>query len=281
MSELYRSIRLVGLTLDRLRLSLVPSGIATKRRGGSRALLGARCPVSPKARVWIEESLVWLCGEFGVAALAGEVLLPEPTIAAPTTAGPDVVALVMRLCDRMGAPGSAIDVEVIPSDDIADLHEHLPIESRQSGPAGHYRRNGARFVVAVSERQLRDVVSLTATVAHELAHVRLLGEERIEATQFDQEQLTDLATVFFGLGVFAANAAFESARDERGWKTSHLGYLGERLYGYALAYYSMLRDEARPAWASHLDTNPRAYMAQGLRYLRGRDVGLLGESSRR
>jgi hypothetical protein len=29
------------------------------------------------------------------------------------------------------------------------------------------------------------------------------------------------------------------------------------MYGYALARYARLRGEARPAWAAHLDTNPR------------------------
>jgi hypothetical protein len=42
-------------------------------------------------------------------------------------------------------------------------------------------------------------------------------------------------TVFFGLGVFAANA----------W----------------------LREDLPPRWAWHLDTNPRSYLRRSLRYL--------------
>jgi hypothetical protein len=89
----------------------------------------------------------------------------------------------------------------------------------------------------------------------------------VNTTQPDQEQLTDLSTVFFGLGVFTANAAFDYSQDHRGWQTSQLGYLGERLFGYALAYYAWLRTEETPAWTNQLDTNPAAYMRQGLRYL--------------
>ncbi|GAA4473494.1 hypothetical protein [Phytohabitans houttuyneae] len=40
------------------------------------------------------------------------------------------------------------------------------------------------------------------------------------------------------------------------------------MYGYALARYAWLRGETDPAWSRYLDTNPRAYLKRGLRYLR-------------
>ena len=40
------------------------------------------------------------------------------------------------------------------------------------------------------------------------------------------------------------------------------------MFGYGLACYAVLRGEPDPAWAKYLDTNPRAYMRNGLRYLR-------------
>jgi hypothetical protein len=39
------------------------------------------------------------------------------------------------------------------------------------------------------------------------------------------------------------------------------------MYGYALARYAWLRGETSPAWAAHLDTNPRTYLKDGLRFL--------------
>jgi hypothetical protein len=56
-------------------------------------------------------------------------------------------------------------------------------------------------------------------VAHELARVRLLGEQRINTDCGDQEQLTDLATVFFGLGIFTADAAFDYSQNQFGLQT--------------------------------------------------------------
>jgi hypothetical protein len=110
-------------------------------------------------------------------------------------------------------------------------------------------------------------VALVATIAHELGHERLLGESRIDASRRDGEPLTDLFSVFFGFGIFSANAAFEFRSSDRSYQTSKLGYLTEAMYGYALARYAWLRGETSPAWAAHLDTNPRTYLKDGLRFL--------------
>lgn len=104
--------------------------------------------------------------------------------------------------------------------------------------------------------------------SHELAHVRLLGEERISRDRADQEPLTDLLTVFFGLGIFAANAARDFSQSSSGWQAQRLGYLTEQMFGYGLGCWATLRAESDPPWAKYLGTNPRTYMKHGLRYLR-------------
>jgi hypothetical protein len=115
-------------------------------------------------------------------------------------------------------------------------------------------------------------MALVATIAHELGHVLLLADGRISASERpDHEPLTDLLTVYFGLGIFSANSAFDHFHEARGrhsyTSTSRLGYLTEPMYGYALARYAWLRGEADPDWADHLDTNPRSFLKRGLRYL--------------
>jgi len=180
----------------------------------------------------------------------------------------DLQVALRRLCARMSVAHDSIRVDLSNDPDISDLGTRVPIASQFSGAAGHFQQDGGVFVVAIRRRQLHHPVALTATLAHELAHVRLLGEQRVDPDREDQEQLTDLATVFFGLGIFTANAAFDFSQSQFGWQTSQLGYLGEVLFGYALAYYAHLRGEEDPAWARALDTNPRSYMRKGLRFLR-------------
>ena len=74
------------------------------------------------------------------------------------------------------------------------------VEDPAEGASGHYIKRRDKFVISLESSQLTDPMSLVATVAHELGHVRLLGEARIHGGFEDHEPLTDLLTVFFGLG---------------------------------------------------------------------------------
>jgi hypothetical protein len=149
----------------------------------------------------------------------------------------------------------------------------------------NYIRNG-RPVIGLDTREASDPAYLTAIIAHELCHVRLLGEGRVTATRKDHERLTDLLTVYLGFGVFTANAAFSFGKAARSWSIqpqgdldertlnaarndgySRLGYLTEQEFGYAMACRCWLRHETEPAWISHLDPGPRTYLKQGLTYL--------------
>ncbi|HEX5289618.1 MAG TPA: hypothetical protein VFX25_12165 [Streptosporangiaceae bacterium] len=77
------------------------------------------------------------------------------------------------------------------------------------------------------------------------------------------------------MGIFTANAAFDftagrgSGARTGGWSSSRTGYLTEQMFGYGLACLAVQRGEREPAWARHLDTNPRVYTRHGLRYRRG------------
>jgi hypothetical protein len=108
------------------------------------------------------------------------------------------------------------------------------------------------------------------TMAHELAHQRLLGEGRADANAFDNELLTDLTAVFHGFGIFLANNVRKSTGQLLRWPGTDLyrpEYLSEPMLGYALAHLAWFRDEPRPAWAKALRWAPRAVYKQGLRYL--------------
>lgn len=113
---------------------------------------------------------------------------------------------------------------------------------------------------------------LLAVIAHELGHVRLLSEGRVAPDRQDGEPLTDLATVYLGMGILTANAAFDFSQTAGyrtyGWRAQRLGYMTEQMFGYALACYAAMRGELDPAWTRYLDTNPRVYLKHSLRYLR-------------
>ena len=234
------------------------------------ALFGGKCPVADVERIWIEKSLSWLRDEFGEDVLNGPVMLPTDEFFPGEYAGHehDVRAVVDRVCDHMGVERARIELEYV--DDLAAADALDQWGSKSHGAAGLYEGRGDRALIAISAASTRHPMSLVATIAHELGHQQLLGENRIDRDRPDHEPLTDLLTVYFGMGVFSANAAFDFSQHSGGWRYQKQGYLTELAYGYALACYAEMRSEPAPAWARYLDTNPRAYLKRSLRYLDGR-----------
>jgi hypothetical protein len=229
----------------------------------------ARCPVRPQEQVWIEESMDWLVREFGEPALHGQLILPTDDFFPGEYRGDvdDLRRVVEFVRRRMGVEATTFAVE-LSEPDIAGAG--LPGYRATRSAAGEYRVQNGLGVISVDIRQLVRPMSLVATVAHEFCHHRLLGEGRIRPGRPDNEPLTDLATVFFGFGVFGANAALQFGAGSSGWEASRLGYLTEPMFGYALAYHAYLRGDQAALWSRHLDTNPRTFLRKGLRYLRRR-----------
>jgi hypothetical protein len=180
-----------------------------------------------------------------------------------------------------------VELEIFP-DETEELREILPYwrGDAEHCAAGLYVEHSSdidtittkevrRLTVAIRSTQLTDPLSLVATVAHELGHVILLGGRLMDPQTPDHEPMTDLLTVFLGLGVFTANSAgrFKQFQDERhaGWSMNRLGYLSEQLYGYALASFALERGDEDLEWAKHLSTNVRSYFKRSREWLRKND----------
>ncbi|MCO6008192.1 hypothetical protein NE236_24745 [Actinoallomurus purpureus] len=240
------------------------------------------CPVGQAVQAWIETSMVWFAGQFGEEAASREVALPRPGFFPTAYAGEpeQIEALVLKVRDLM-AVDSSQDLVVRVFDGST---ETTVAGGRRA--VGHYHEEDGRAIIGLDLREAADPAFLTAIIAHELCHVRLLGENRITAAQRDHERLTDLLTVYLGFGIFTTNAALHFTETARGWSVrprgylsehdlnaarndgyARLGYLTEAEFGYALACYCRLRGEDDPAWADHLDPGPRAFLQQGLAYL--------------
>jgi hypothetical protein len=134
-------------------------------------------------------------------------------------------------------------------------------------------------VICVADTQLDDPMAFVATLAHELVHHILTGHQLLKGEP-DREWTTDLATVYFGLGIFEANATVSESRgfSERGqhWSSvSKHGYLPARMLAYAMALHAWLCGEQRPDWASHLRLDAATAFTEGLRYLERTEDSLL------
>ena len=169
----------------------------------------AKCPVDMAAKTWIEQRLQWLDGQFPQSAFNDKPMVlptaqffPDPYDGSEAgSAG----AMLDRVCDYMGVAPGLVELEL-----AADSGKNLWLVN-ESGqylpphPAGTYSEGREKFRIRVHEAGLDNAVGLVGTMAHELAHVLLLGESRISHDAYDNELLTDLTVVFHGLGIFLAN----------------------------------------------------------------------------
>ena len=236
-----------------------------------------KLPVEAPEKEWIEKSFLWLLQTFGEAEfLRRPTMLPNATFFPDQYRGTedDAVILVRRVCQHMGVDPDTVEVRfMVNRDDTAERHG-LPGSTEHSGAAGLYfnrRTPENRHLIALSVFNLNNPTKLVATVAHELGHVLLLGGGKLSPEDDGHEPLTDLLTVFWGLGIFTANASFQFTQwqDHRhhGWRASRLGYLSEEMFGYSLAVYAWLRGETKPAWPGHLAMNVGIYFKRSLQYL--------------
>ncbi len=227
-------------------------------------LFAPACPAETAEKAWVERRLRWLADRLGHDRMRGAPAVTPTDAFFPDPYRPDEAgarACLDRVCGYMGVDHRLLILTVLPD-------EEMP------GAAGLYERRGprGRARVWVAASQLADPASLLATLAHEVAHEVLLGGGVLTADVPDHEPLTDLATVFLGLGVFPANATLRESHwnyggTYSGWSIGRQGYLSAVAFGYALAVWAYVRGEADPAWAAHLRPDARGAVRKGLRYL--------------
>jgi hypothetical protein len=223
------------------------------------------CPVDPQSKRWIEERLAWLTEELGAQGLLErEVILPTPDYFPDPYDGSKKAAkkLLRRVCRYMDIEPDWVQIKFYTE------RKPVGLEGYQQGCAGLY----AGSTIWIEESNLEDPMALVGTMSHELGHLHLLGEGRISDQAEDHEPLTDLFTVFMGLGIFTANSVLREkswqAGQMAGWSMSKLGYLTMDMYGYAFALFAWYRHEEAPAWASHLRGDVHAAFKGGLKFLR-------------
>ncbi len=206
----------------------------------------------------------WLVDRFGAERmLQAEVATPDQSFWGSTFDGTEAAArqILQRLEEHLGLPTGKIPLEVV--DDV-----QLP------GTAGRYD-SSATPRVRIKRSLLSEILPLTSVLAHELMHDLLLGGKHPSPEEADLEATTDLATVFFGLGIFPANSSvrFEATHvtNWESWSIARYGYLPSRMLGYALALFAWWRNENSPAWSRHLRPDAAEVFHAARPYLQSTD----------
>jgi len=232
--------------------------------------------VNEETREWLEEYFLWLINTFGKENIKKRKVLT-----------PDFKDFPIQY---NGQKQSAIDtLEIVASQlelNPDEISLHIYKEGQQEidtgSPFGHRlflqnvkgqkysagvylgKQESEKYLVGLEEKKLNDPIAMVATIAHALCHIKLLGEQR---TEINNEYLTDLTTIVFGLGIFNANEAFKTVAgfDFWGWRRS--GYLTQQQWGYALALFSYLREEENPEWINFLSVNVKGAFKKSLNFI--------------
>lgn len=231
-----------------------------------------RCPCDPEAKSWIERRLAWLSEQFDDSAFSGlPVVLPTRDFFPDPFDGSkaSVKAMLNRVCRYMDVDADRVVLRLKAATGQVDLVDRTGLQL-PGAAAGTYHQVGENFVITLNRDELVSPMNLVGTMAHELAHARLMGEGRVDPDIYDNELLTDLTTVFMGLGIFLANSprAYQSQMSD--WPDSNLKrpeYMSLPMYSYALAHLAWFREERKPSWARHLNFHLRPEFKQAQRFL--------------
>jgi hypothetical protein len=229
-----------------------------------------RCTVDPVTRRWIDTMLAWLADEF--PDVGDRTILPTADdFPDPYDRSDDAVrTLLGRVCRHMHVDPDQLDLRFFsnPARDLRLVNDSG--DAISNGAAGTYHRGETHFVIRIERRQAEHPMDLVGTVAHELAHVRLMGEGRVTGDEFDNELLTDLTVVHHGMGVFLANVRRHWGSHVTRWPGTDVPmprYMTTPMYGYALAARSVLAGEHRVLWKRHLKPGVRAEFRAAKRFL--------------
>lgn len=237
-----------------------------------------KCPINAEDKEWLEDSFQWLIDEFGAETLHDlKMILPNNDFFPDHFSG-DISSLkkmIRRICGYMSVDYAKIELELFTDERRNSPHPLAQFESEGTGACGLYQFYYNRHHISIEEKLLANPTNLIATIAHELGHARLLGEDRLSPDYEFHELLTDITAIFFGLGIFTANSLFIFEQwtnaHYQGWQTSRYGYINEEMAGYSLALFAYLRNEKNPGWTNDIQRNVRYYFKKSLKYLEKTD----------
>ncbi|HEU5164810.1 MAG TPA: hypothetical protein VFU29_04680, partial [Chitinophagaceae bacterium] len=167
------------------------------------------CPIDPEMRLWMENAFIWLATQFGHENIGTKpMLFPTPEHFPIRYDGSEesLTKTAEIVAQQMEIDNNLIKLDIYDQniqEYRGDLGHRIWTEvdkdSGDSLSAGLYygKNDQGRYDILIEKKNLIDPEKLVATLAHEFSHIKILGEKRLD---FNDEELTDLTPVVFGLG---------------------------------------------------------------------------------
>jgi tetratricopeptide (TPR) repeat protein len=230
---------------------------------------------------WVEKNMLWFIEVFGYDRLEKDPFLLPTHKYFPYSNLKDEHQFrdfFKQLCEHWKVNSEEIKVNFfddIKSKQWSNLAPAGAIREPQGLYYQEYTREKERFIVRIARSNFDNPQLLTSVVVHELAHVKLLGENYIRANDPDMEPFTDLATICFGFGIFVANTC---ETKDNGW-LGRSGYLSNEVISYANALICYITGKNAAHYCDHLNTNTRLLFLQDHAWLKHTDDTLLTKSA--
>lgn len=193
--------------------------------------------VTQEDKDWVEKNFIWFIEVFGLDKLKEQPFISPTTENFPYTNLKDndqFQKFFEQLCKYWVLNPNEIVVKFFDDFKSKQWTTWIP-HGTFNEPTGLYNQiyttDEKRFSIQLAKSNLNNPQLLVSVIAHELGHVKLLGENYINRNDTDLEPLTDLASIYFGFGVFVANSV--QTKDIYG--ISRSGYLPNQLISYANA----------------------------------------------
>jgi tetratricopeptide (TPR) repeat protein len=223
-------------------------------------------PITTEDKEWVEGVFIWFGIAFGFDRLKEIGFLLPTAENFPANVEPENEAfeqLFLNICNVY---------ELDPNDIVVRFFENTkwttwaPMGETTVASGKYYEaftESSKRYHVSIDKAMFDDYDHLIAVLAHELAHVKLLGGRFIERDHPEMEPINDLATIYFGYGIYTANASVSA----NGYWAGKNGYLPPQVIAYALALISKIKDEKEPHISEYLNTNCRELFQKSLEWL--------------
>lgn len=217
----------------------------------------------------MEESGKFIFELFGSPYLKSKPLIyPDHIYSGITYKGTETDGdyLVFRMAQVMDISSRSIETEYTDEDSYNKVLSSFPFAPTQhTSAAGTFTDHSDHihdvFKISLRRSLLKQPDKLIAVIIHEMSHIKLLGEGRMSE---NDEELTDLLPVFFGLGIFSANGVTPSTSSGG---VSKLGYLPPSIFGYTLALWVHYKKVDHKPLLPFLSTTVKDVFKKTLRYI--------------
>lgn len=231
-----------------------------------------KLPISFDEQIWIEDSFIWLISQFGYGVLKNHKQLQKNSAEyLLALQHPDGYAegLLCLICMRMEVDRQDIELVSYLPDKNQELVPGLLLQNKSTGAAGLYQQTSTySYRISYDETLLKEPEALAAVLAHEVGHVLLLGQERMNGHEEDHELMTDFVSLYFGFGILAANAMHREYHTSHSWSSVQQGYLSMPMYSFALALVSWIElGKTKPLWLDGARLNVKSWFKQSIKYL--------------